>query len=81
MPKYLKIDAAADGADAAGSGMKGKAVPITTPDAIVMVGFASEARLLKGADQAIDNSPKATKRKKFCSISWEASIEPGYWAC
>jgi hypothetical protein len=69
MPRYLKIDVAADGADAAGSGVKGTAVPITTPDAIVMVGFVSEARLLNGADQTIVNSPKATKRKKLCSIS------------
>jgi hypothetical protein len=64
MPRYLKIDAAGDGADAAGSGMKGTAVPITTSDAIVMVGFVLEVRSLMGADQTIANSPKATKRNK-----------------
>jgi len=65
----LKIDAAAEGADAAGSGIKGTAVPITTPDAIVIVGFVVEVRLLKGADQTIVNSPKVTKRKKLYIIS------------
>lgn len=68
IPRYWNIEAAAEGADAAGSGTKGTEVPITTPDAIVMVGFVPEARSLKGADQTIVRRPKTTGRRLSGSI-------------